>query len=126
MAYKSAYGKTHLYDETVAFAEEKSFLEGWIHPMVQLDAMKVMLVIAHSANTFGKQSLRERAIARRAELATKEELTKQEKLELSMMVCTSLKLKSFIKDADMRAFYVELAAPAVQAVQAVQAITLVV
>jgi glycosyltransferase involved in cell wall biosynthesis len=59
MAWRRSYGLTHTYDETVTHAEEKSFLEGYKHPMVQLDPYKVMLVIAHSQNTFDKKKLRE-------------------------------------------------------------------
>lgn len=58
MAWRKRYALTHRYDENVAFAEEKSFLEGYKNPLIQLDPMKVMLVISHSDNTFDKTELR--------------------------------------------------------------------
>lgn len=109
LAYKRSYAKTHKYDETVAYAEEKSFLDGWKHRMVQLDSMKVMLVIAHTSNTFGKEGLRDRARARRAELIAKEDrgekLTMEENIEKGLIVKTSMKLNNFIRDAETRNFY---------------------
>jgi glycosyltransferase involved in cell wall biosynthesis len=58
MAYRASYAKTHVYDEMVTFAEEKSFLEEYKHPMIQLNSRKVMLVISHQDNTFDKNILR--------------------------------------------------------------------
>jgi glycosyltransferase involved in cell wall biosynthesis len=58
MAYRSSYAKTHKYDEMVIYAEERSFLEEYIHPMIQLNPLKVMLVMSHSENTFDKDKLR--------------------------------------------------------------------
>jgi glycosyltransferase involved in cell wall biosynthesis len=58
MAWRKCYSQTRSYDETVAFAEEKSFLEEYKNPLIQLDAMKVMLVISHGDNTFDKTQLR--------------------------------------------------------------------
>jgi glycosyltransferase involved in cell wall biosynthesis len=58
MAYRKEYAKMHQYDEMVTFAEERSFLENYIHPMIQLDPMKVMLVMSHPENTFNKTNLR--------------------------------------------------------------------
>jgi glycosyltransferase involved in cell wall biosynthesis len=55
MAYRKSYSDTHTYDEFVTFSEEISFLEEHIHPMIQLDPYKVMLVISHSENTFDKE-----------------------------------------------------------------------
>lgn len=108
-AYKRAYAQTHLYDETVDYAEERSFLEDYKHPMVQLNPMKVMLVIAHEANTYGKHALREKARARRAELIAKEDngikLTPQEENEKHLVTLTGMKLKNFIRDAATRDFY---------------------
>ena len=51
MAWKRSYSLTHSYDETVTHAEESSFLEKYVNPMIQLDIEKVMLVISHSENT---------------------------------------------------------------------------
>ncbi len=59
MAWRRSYGKTHTYDETVVCAEEKSFLEGYKHPMIQLDPFKTMLVMSHSQNTFNKNMFRQ-------------------------------------------------------------------
>jgi len=59
MAWKRSYSDKHLYDETVTHAEEKSFLDNYKHPMIQLDPFKVMLVISHSENTFDKKKLRD-------------------------------------------------------------------
>ena len=58
MAWRKSYGKTHTYDETVKCAEEKSFLESYKHPMIQLDSLKTMLVMSHSENTFNKDMFR--------------------------------------------------------------------
>jgi len=85
MAWTQAYAKTHKYDETVAFAEEKSFLEAYKNPLIQLDPMKVMLVMSHTENTFDKTELR----------------TKTNPL----LVKTSLKMKDFIKDEELYNFY---------------------
>lgn len=85
MAWRKRYALSRAYDETVAFAEEKSFLEGYKNDLVQLNPMKVMLVMCHSDNTFDKTQLR-----------TKEN---------SAIKKTSLTLKDFIKDPVLREFY---------------------
>ena len=85
MACRRSYAISHKYDETVTHAEEKSFLEGYKHPMIQLDSYKVMLVIAHSQNTFDKKKLRE---------------------EPSPLVhLTNHKIKDFIKQSSLRTFF---------------------
>jgi glycosyltransferase involved in cell wall biosynthesis len=86
MAWRSSYAKTHTYDETVTHAEEKSFLDDYKHPMIQLDPIKVMLVMSHSENTFDKKKMRE-----------------QEGNPLVKK--TSMKIKDFIRDAKLREFY---------------------
>lgn len=86
MAWKKSYAKTHEYDEYVTHAEEKSFLENYVHPMIQLDPMKVMLVMSHSANTFDKKKMRE---------DTNNPFVKK----------TSMKLKDIIKDKELREFF---------------------
>jgi glycosyltransferase involved in cell wall biosynthesis len=85
MAWRKRYATAHTYDETVPFAEEKSFLENYKNPLIQLDPRKVMLVIAHSENTFDKRDLR----------------------DPSNPLCkkTPFKLKDFIKDASLRDFF---------------------
>jgi glycosyltransferase involved in cell wall biosynthesis len=85
MAVRNRYAKTHVYDETVIHAEERSFLEDYTHPMIQLDPMKVMLVMSHSENTFDKSKLRTET----------NPLCKK----------TMMKLKDFIKDKTLRDFY---------------------
>lgn len=85
MAWKRRYADTHLYDETVTHAEEKSFLEDYRHPMIQLNPYKVMLVMSHSENTFDKTKMRER--------------------ESPLMKKTPLKLRNFIHDTEAREFF---------------------
>ena len=85
LAVRSSYAKTHTYDEYVTFAEERSFLDEYKHPMIQLDPLKVMLVMSHSENTFEKDELRK---------------------NLSPFVKKMpLKIKDFIKDPILREFY---------------------
>jgi hypothetical protein len=82
MAYRKEYAKSHTYDEMVTFAEEKSFLEEYKHPMIQLEPKKVMLVMSHSDNTFDKDNIR--------------------KKESQFVKKTSLTLRDFIKDSSLR------------------------
>jgi glycosyltransferase involved in cell wall biosynthesis len=86
MAYRISYAKTHTYDETVVYAEEKSFLEDYKHPMIQLDPMKTMLVMSHSENTFDKKQFRE---------SSKNPFVKK----------TTFKITDFIKDKSLQDFY---------------------
>jgi len=87
MAWRSSYAKIHTYDETVTHAEERSFLDNYKHPMIQLDPFKVMLVMSHSENTFDKKKLRD---------------------ETSPFVQkTNMKLNQFIKSAQLRNFFKE-------------------
>jgi hypothetical protein len=53
--------------------------------MIQLDPMKVMLVISHSQNTFDKKAIREQ--------------------KSQFVNDTSLTLKNFIRSAELRNFY---------------------
>ena len=85
MVWRKRYAMTHRYDEMVVFAEETSFLEGYKNTLVQLDPMKVMLVMSHTDNTFDKTELR----------AANNPLFKK----------TNLKLKDFIKDEVLREFF---------------------
>jgi glycosyltransferase involved in cell wall biosynthesis len=85
MAYRKSYSDTHTYDEFVTFSEEISFLEEHIHPMIQLDPYKVMLVISHSENTFDK----ERFLS----------------IESPFIKHTNLKIQDFIKNKALRDFY---------------------
>ncbi len=85
MAWRKSYALTHTYDETVTHAEEKSFLESYVHPMIQLDPFKVMLVISHSQNTFDKKKLRDEPNP--------------------FVKKTGMKIRDFIKVGDLRRFY---------------------
>jgi glycosyltransferase involved in cell wall biosynthesis len=86
MAWKVSYARAHRYDEEVTHAEEKSYLEEYKHPMIQLDPFKVMLVMSHSENTFDKKRMRD---------DTKNPFIKK----------TGMKIKEFIKDAATRNFF---------------------
>ena len=85
MAVRRSYALSHAYDESVTHAEEKSFLDSYRHPMIQLDPMKTMLVFSHSENTFNKIKMRE----------DPNPFVKK----------TDLKIRDFIKDAGLRAFF---------------------
>lgn len=86
MAWRKSYADTHAYDETVTHAEEKSFLEDYVHPMIQLNPKQVMLVMSHSDNTFDKRKMRE-----------------QENNPLVKK--TNMKIRDFIRDANIRNFF---------------------
>jgi glycosyltransferase involved in cell wall biosynthesis len=88
MAWRKRYAMSRRYDETVAFAEEKSFLENYKNTLIQLDPMKVMLVMSHTDNTFDKTQLRYK--------------------ENPLFKKTSLKLKDFIVDEGLREFFAGL------------------
>ena len=88
MAWRKRYAMSRRYDETVAFAEEKSFLEDYKNLLVQLDPMKVMLVMSHTDNTFDKTQLRYK--------------------ENPLFKKTSLKLKDFIVDEQLKEFFAGL------------------
>jgi glycosyltransferase involved in cell wall biosynthesis len=96
MAWRSSYAKAHKYDENVLFAEEKSFLEDYKHPMIQLDPRKVMLVMSHSENTFDKKKLRDQ----------EEEMRKAGK-ENPVVHKTALQIEEFIKDKTLREFFAD-------------------
>lgn len=85
MAWKRTYSDRHLYDETVTHAEESSFLENYKNPMIQLNPMKTMLVMSHSENTFDKKKMRDGSNP--------------------LVKLSSLNLKYFIKDKELRDFY---------------------
>jgi len=84
LGYRRSYLKGHRYDETVTHAEEKSFLDEYKNPMVQLNPDETMLVMCHSANTFSKSEMR---------------------YTNPLMKKTSMAIKNFIKDPAMRAFF---------------------
>lgn len=86
MAWRRSYADSHQYDETVTHAEEKSFLDGYTHPMIQLDPKKVMLVMSHTDNTFDKKKMREQ-------------------VGNPFVKKTSMKIRDFIRDPIVREFY---------------------
>lgn len=88
LAWRKSYSDAHVYDETVTHAEEKSYLEGYINPMIQLEPMKVILVCSHTDNTFDKRGLRD----------SKNKYIKE----------TPMKIKQFIKDKELRDFFSSL------------------
>jgi glycosyltransferase involved in cell wall biosynthesis len=88
MAWTKAYAKSHTYDETVAFSEEKSFLDNYKNPLIQLNPKTVMLVMSHSDNTFDKTELRTETNP--------------------LLVKTPLKMKDFIKDPELYSFFYNL------------------
>ena len=86
MAYTKAFALKHRCDESVTFAEEVVFLDSYKAPLVQLDPLKVMVVICHSENKFSKDKLRKSApnpFIRRS----------------------GMKLRQLIRDAAAREFY---------------------
>jgi hypothetical protein len=85
MAVRASYVKKHKYNENAIFAEERSFLDDYKNPMIQLDTRKVMLVISHSDNTFDKIKFRQQVSPH--------------------VKKTSLKLRDFIKPAKIREFF---------------------
>ena len=57
MAWRKSYSDKHKYDEYVTKAEEKSFLEDYTNPMIQLPPLSTILVICHTDNTVDKSTL---------------------------------------------------------------------
>lgn len=86
MAWRKEYGATHSYDESVTHAEEKSFLDNYANPMIQLDPMKIMLVMSHSENTFDKKKFRDQP-------------------NNPFVKKVAMKLRDIIKNPKMRAFF---------------------
>jgi glycosyltransferase involved in cell wall biosynthesis len=96
MAHWKSYGLEHKYDETVDMAEEKSFLENWTTPVLQLVSEECMLVIAHADNTYDKRKL-----------------LKQNNPTLRKM---DIKMRALVRDPVLRAFYLGLAKDYVESV----------
>ena len=85
MAYTKKYADNNPCDETVTFAEEVSFTKKYSAKLFQLDSLKTMLVICHSANTYNKNKLR---------------------TNFSPVVKkTNVKINSIIKNKEQRDFY---------------------
>lgn len=95
MAWRKRYSDRYQYDESLTKAEEGSFLENYIHPMIQLDARTNLLAICHTDNTIDKQRLRKKHMS-----STREA---KEKMRL-----TGLQLKDFVKDRTLYEFYLNL------------------
>jgi len=74
------------YDDKIAIAEEKSFLNNWTIPLIQLDTMKTILVFSHVHNTFDKKEL----------------LLQPDNKYRTL---TNLKVKDFIKNEDICRFF---------------------
>ena len=74
------------YDDDANMAEEKKFLKNYTVSFVQLDTMKTILVFSHDYNTFDKRKLLVNANPR---------FVKE----------TGMKVKAFIKDKQLREFY---------------------
>lgn len=89
MAWRKSYSNKHIYDETVTHAEEKSYLDNYINPMIQLDPMKVILVVSHTDNTFDKKKIRDNPAYKHIKV-------------------TAYKLKQFIADKRLRDFFLNI------------------
>jgi glycosyltransferase involved in cell wall biosynthesis len=74
------------YNEEEAMGEEKHFLKNYTIPIIQLDPVKVILVISHKHNTFDKRIL----------------LQQQNNPTVSY---TTLLLENFIKNQELYQFY---------------------
>lgn len=88
MAYTRQYARSHPCNEDVTHAEEVEFTRQYSEPLVQLDPLKVMLVICHPNNTFDKRQLR--------------------RDDNPLMHKTALKLRNFVGNAAHRRFYTTL------------------
>ena len=97
MAWRKRYSDTHRYDEFVTYAEEDSFLDNHIHPMIQMDPRHAILVICHGANTVDKQKLKE--------THAQSNRTSDHKCHLRPAVW---KLEDIVHDPKIRAFYLQL------------------
>ena len=93
MAWSKRYSDTHIYDEYVTKAVEKSFLDNYKNEMIQLDPLKTILVICHSDNTVDKYVLREEHFKATTHLHLKE---------------TNFQLDEIVKDLNVRNFYLNL------------------
>jgi glycosyltransferase involved in cell wall biosynthesis len=96
MAWRKSYSDKHRYDEFVTKGEETSFLENYIHPMIQLDS-NLILVICHTDNTVDKQKLRESHVANKRQAKER-------------MKITPLQLSDVVKEKEVYDFYLGLSA----------------
>ena len=88
-AFRREMLKESRYDEEACLAEEKSFLKDYTVPFVQLDPDKVILVFSHEQNTFDKRKLLDNA---------NPQFVKE----------SSKTIDDFIKDKDLKDFYLNL------------------
>ena len=80
--------KDHRYEDNAALAEEKAFLKNYSVPFVQLEPKKTILVFSHIHNTFDKKKLLEQG-------------------ENDYQKTSPRTVSEFVKDEDMRNFYME-------------------
>jgi glycosyltransferase involved in cell wall biosynthesis len=85
-AFRRELLKDHKYDDALALAEERSFLNNYSVPFVQLDPFKSILVFAHEHNSVNKEMLLVNA-------------------HPDYIKLTDLKVDQFIKDGDIKDFY---------------------
>jgi len=87
-AFKRELLKDHKYDDNAALAEEKAFLKNYSVPFVQLEPKKTILVFSHIHNTFDKKKLLETG-------------------ENNYQKTSDRSVDEFIKDKDLKEFYME-------------------
>ena len=87
-AFRREMLRDHKYEEHAALAEEKAFLKNYSVPFVQLEPKKTILVFSHIHNTFDKKKLLEQG-------------------ENNYQKTSSRTVDEFIKDKDMKEFYME-------------------
>ena len=85
-AYHISLLENYNYDESAEKSEERFFLKDYTAPLVQIDAKKTMLCIAHSSNTCEKRTV----------------------LQNNNIKVSNLKLKDFVKDKFLLKFYENL------------------
>jgi glycosyltransferase involved in cell wall biosynthesis len=78
------YLETHKFDDDAMKSEEKTFLDDYKTPQIQIDPYKAILCIAHFNNTFDKRNLIDRLIK------------------------TNLKLKNIVAEKHLQKFYESL------------------
>ena len=87
-AFKRELLKDHSYEDHAALAEEKAFLKNYSVPFVQLEPKKTILVFSHIHNTFDKKKLLDQG-------------------ENDYQKTSPRTVDEFVKDEDMRHFYME-------------------
>ena len=87
-AFKRELLKDHRYEDNAALAEEKAFLKNYSVPFVQLEPKKTILVFSHIHNTFDKKKLLDQG-------------------ENDYQKSSPRTVDEFVKDEDMRHFYME-------------------